>query len=358
MILLALLWTITVIGFAVWSRSNYLGLPSIDRMAIGRDKSDTGPVDVTVIVPARNEAHQIARVVKSFPDHRVLVIDDASVDETATVARQSGAEVISAPPLSVDRKGKPNACLEGARHATSQWLLFVDADTWYQPGFAEKLIRYAESQQVSVVTAFLKQEMETIPEKLILPYAFGLYFCGVSAKAVNDPKAAEALANGQCLLFRRDVYQSTGGHALVSDSVIEDVALASRLKQLAIPIQVVRAEALGSVRMYDSLAAIFRGFQKNSFRFLLVNKKSGLLVIAASVTLTSLLPLMGGLLQHGEAWLALALILVPALAFWPWFGGGWALLTSVAIYAFQVIALSAMWATLSGQGSVWKGRRV
>ncbi len=142
------------------------------------------------------------------------------------------------------------------------------------------------------VTAFLEQRCETLAEKALLPYAFALYFTGVSARAVNRPGSREALANGQCMLFERAVYEKLGGHASVAESVVEDVALARHAKQQGIPVHVIRAEKLGHVRMYDSLSAIWRGFQKNSFRFLLLNPWSGVQVIAASILLTSWLPVL------------------------------------------------------------------
>jgi hypothetical protein len=173
---------------------------------------------------------------------------------------------------------------------------------------------------------------------------------------VNDPDSEEALANGQCLLFRRSAYEAIGGHERVADSVIEDVALARELKRNRVPFRVLRTEALGHVRMYSSFEELWRGFEKNSFRFLLVNPWSGLQVVLASVMLTSWLPL--AILSGGESALAGILALVPVLAFWGWYGGASALWVPVAVYVFQGIALTAMFRTLTGIGSIWKGRRV
>ncbi len=357
-----------VIGLAaaimliLWkSRLNYIFLPSLPFRA------NLQTPDLTVIIPARNEGHQVARAIASFPNLPVIVVDDASSDNTSEVARQAGAQVISAPPLSPKHKGKPNACAEGARHAVTKWILFVDSDTWFEPGFAALLVAYAEAERLPFVSAFLQQVCESFAEKTLLPYAFALYFTGVSARAVNSPKSREALANGQCMLFERAVYDSIGGHSAVADSVIEDVALARHAKQLGVPMRVVRAERFGQVRMYDSFTAIWRGFQKNSFRFLVINPWSGLQVILASILLTSWLPvLILGLSDYPKLSLALLLaptpltilFLSPLLSLLPWYRGRRVLLAPLAIYLFQLIALNGMLTTLTRRPTIWKKRHV
>ncbi len=337
--------------FLVKSRWNYLRLPELPLAA--------SQPDVTVIIPARNEEESIARVVKSFSGARLLVVDDASQDRTAEAARQAGADVITAPPLAAGELGKPNACGAGARLATSKWLLFVDADTWYTPPFLASMVSYAERESLDIVSAFLHQELVTTAERIILPYAFALYFCGVSAVNVNSSNSGEALANGQCLLVRRSAYSRLGGHAAVATSVIEDVALARLAKSQRLRVCVVRAEQLGSVRMYDSFGAIRRGFEKNSFRFLGVNPATGAQVMLASILLTSYLPIAVWLLAGSHFATAVLFATVPILLLTPWYRSvRRALAAPLAIYAFQAIAISAMVRTMTGAGVIWKGRRV
>jgi hypothetical protein len=348
------------------SRLNYIVLQSLPVV------SNRQPLDLTVIIPARNEAHQISRAIKSFSGHPVIVVDDDSTDNTGEIARAAGAHVIrvircQTPQLPNSAKGKPTACAEGARHASTKWLLFVDADTWFDPPFAASLVAYAAAERLPFVTAFLRQHCESLAEKALLPYAFALYFTGVSARAVNNPKSREALANGQCMLFDRAVYESIGGHSAVATSVIEDVALARHAKQQGVPVRVIRAEHLGHVRMYDGLAAIWQGFQKNSFRFLLINPWSGLQVIVASILLTSWLPvLLLGLADYpklsGAALLmptpVTILLIAPLLSLLPWYRGWRVLLAPFAIYLFQLIALNGMFATLTRRPTLWKDRHV
>ena len=342
-----------MIFFLVKSRINYLRLPMLPESAERIEET------VTIVIPARDEENNIVRAVRSFGDARVIVVDDDSCDHTADLARRAGAEVIHAPPLKDSMLGKSNACLAGARASDSKWLLFVDADTWYEVNFLTSLLSFAHREHLDVVSAFLKQECVSTMEEILLPYAFALYFCGVNARRVNDVNSRESLANGQCLLFRRNAYDFLGRHAAVAGSVIEDVALAQLAKQRSVRVRVLRAEHLGHVRMYTSFGAIWRGFQKNSFRFLLVNPWSGAQVILASILLTSYLPVLAWLLVD-RAWIAAgAFALTPIFAVGPWYQRFRpALLAPAAIYLFQLIALNAMASTLFGVKADWKGRRV
>ncbi len=351
------------IFFFLWkSRINYLLL---GRLPVAEDQATP---DLTVIIPARNEAHQIAAAIKSFPNVPVIVVDDGSTDSTAEVSRTAGAMVIPAPALRPGSLGKPNACAAGAAAAKTKWILFVDADTSFDPRFAASAVNHAERSRHDLLTAFLKQKCHTLAEKALLPYSFALYFTGVSARAVNKTGSSAALANGQCLLFRRSAYEAIGGHTQVISSVIEDMAIAQLAKRKGLSVRVIRAEHLGSVRMYDSLGAIWRGFQKNSFRFLQADPAAGIQVVIASILLTSWLPaLIAGFGDYPSPLTlhllltptpALLLFFVPFLTLLPWYEGVSVGMAPVAIYLFQLIALNGMLVTILRRTTDWKGRRV
>jgi chlorobactene glucosyltransferase len=175
------------------------------------------------------------------------------------------------------------------------------------------------------------------------------------------------LANGQCILFERSAYEAIGGHEAVLASAIEDVALAQLAKRNELRLRVIRAERLGHVRMYDGLAAIWRGFEKNSFRFLLINPWSGMQVVLASILLTSWAPALFLAyldLPATRGWPllllqtpAVFLLLMPFLLLAPWYRASF-VLAPAGVYLFQLIALNGMLMTLSGRASLWKGRRV
>ncbi len=340
--------------FFLWkARRNYMALPELPAV------DGEPPADLTVVIPARNEARTIARCVESFPDNRVIVVNDSSVDGTATEAKRAGAEVIDAPPLLKGVLGKPNALFAGEQLATTDYVLFVDADTYFDRRFPSSAVKYASDKECVLVSAFLKNDCRTIAEKMLLPYAFALSFCGVNAKKVQNVLSDETLANGQCMLFQRTGYEFFGGHRSVHSSVIEDVAIAEKVKRHRMKLRIMRAEHLGAVRVYDSLGAIWHGFKKNTFRFLRANKRVRAQAVIASVLLTSIFP-VGLWTAYERQWPFLAtLLLTPVIAFRPWYGGLFrSILSLPAILIFQLIALDSMITDLFGRKTKWKGRKV
>jgi chlorobactene glucosyltransferase len=347
---------IVLVLFFFWKgRRNYMALPELPALSGVETASQ-----VTAVIPARNEQGNIARCVKSLAGSaRVIVVDDGSTDSTAKMARNSGAEVIEAPRLPKGVMGKVNAMLTGAKHVTTPYILFVDADTSYLPGFLPAAASYASANETVLLSAFLKQQTDTLFEKMLVPYAFGLYFCGVSAKRVNNALASEYLANGQCMLFLRSAYEFLGGHMVVADSVVEDVAMAQKVKRHRMKVLMVRAEHLGRVRMYQSLGDIWRGFRKNSFHFFRLNPWTGVQVMFASILLTSLAPVSVWLAMEEQWPFLAALLLTPVVALRPWYGSlGAAVLALPAIYLFQLIALDGMLAAIFHRKTDWKGRKV
>lgn len=103
------------------------------------------PKSLAIGIPCYNEALTIGKVVDDFrgcfPNATILVIDNASTDETAEIAKKHGAEVISEP-----RKGKGNAVQRLFREAHADYLIMVDGDDTYPAEEALKLIAAIEKK--------------------------------------------------------------------------------------------------------------------------------------------------------------------------------------------------------------------
>ena len=87
--------------------------------------------------------------------------------------------------------------------------------------------------------------MESFGERALIPFVFCRLAALYSFARVNDPARPDAAANGQFLMLRRDVYEAIGGHASVAGQILEDVALARRVKQAGYTILFHRADWSG-----------------------------------------------------------------------------------------------------------------
>ncbi|MBS0289178.1 MAG: glycosyltransferase family 2 protein [Proteobacteria bacterium] len=90
------------------------------------------PKTVSIIIPAKNEEEGLKSILlklkQAFPSFEIIVVDDGSTDNTASLARSLGATVYSHP-YSI---GNGGAIKTGARKATGDILIFMDADGQHQ----------------------------------------------------------------------------------------------------------------------------------------------------------------------------------------------------------------------------------
>jgi|HubBroStandDraft_4_1064222.scaffolds.fasta_scaffold147016_2 glycosyltransferase involved in cell wall biosynthesis len=223
--------------------------------------------EVSVIVPARNEAACLADCLRSLagqdgPSYEVIVVDDQSTDATHSIAESFPVRVISADPLPPGWSGKCNAVWSGAKAARGQWLLFTDADTKHSPHSISAGLSEAAGFDAALLSYSPKQEVRSFAERALMPVIFAELAATYRPKDVCDPNSPVAAANGQYLLIRRDVYDAVGGHAAVARAILEDVELAKRVKQAGGLLRF-RVSDVVSTRMYRSFSQMWEGWTKN-----------------------------------------------------------------------------------------------
>lgn len=337
------------------ARWRYRALPRIAKAKIDQAKPAGGTLtDCMVVIPARNEEASIGRAVRSLPHDTVIVVDDHSEDRTAEIAREAGAGVLPAPELPRKGVGKSNACAAGARALTSRWVLFADADTWFEPGFLEAVTAVAEASGLSLLSIHLDPEYKGIAEHALTPYARALAFCGLGLAA-----SPQALFTGQCLLARLESYNFLGGHNAVVAYLTEDVRFAKLAERHRLKLATARAPGLGHARLYEGYAGIREGIKRQAFRFMLVNPMVGIVIICSALLAALWLPALAWLIWRKQ-WIAAAVFgLVPTLLLRPWYRNwGTALLAPAALYAILPALARGLVAALFGRPVQWKGRTV
>lgn len=231
---------------------------------------------VSIVIPARNEAGNIERCLRSvfsqdYPALEVIVVDDGSTDDTPRILAELRAieprlTVLRGAPLPHGWTGKNFAIAQGVSVARGDWLLFLDADTWLQPAAVRATVAHAAERGIGLLSLVLHEQLVGFWERVLEPIVILVVALMLPMRAMADPeRPGVAYAYGPFMLVRRDAYEKAGGHEAQREQVLEDSALARAVKAAGFPVQLCDARALASVRMYEDLAEIWRGWTKNSF---------------------------------------------------------------------------------------------
>ncbi len=307
---------------------------------------------VSVIIPARNEEHNLPTLLRSLASQpvkarEILVVDDGSTDRTAEVARQLGATVIGSKPLPDGWHGKTWACHQGAQTATGNLLLFVDADTWFEPdGFARILSGYTGG-------AFSVGPYHAVRA----PYEELSLFFNFNMTTGTVPRGLF----GQMLLVDRESYRRIGGHQAVQARVLENFWLAGQFRAVGIRVRSAMGRGVLSFRMYpNGLRELIEGWTKGFASGAGQTPRGTMFLIVLWMIGLMLPPLCGLVTGDWPRWGAVYLLCAVQVG---WFSrqlGAFRWYTA-SLYPVPLVFFFVMfaWSVLrSGKRVSWKGRQI
>jgi len=326
---------------------------------------------VTAVIPARNEAEVVGRAVESLANQdypgsiRVVVVDDASDDNTAAIAGAAGAEVVKARPLPDGWSGKLWAVSEGIHMAAADppeyWLL-TDADIVHPADAVAGLVARARAGGYDLVSYMVTLECRTAAEQVLIPAFVFFFFMLYPPAWIRDARRPSAGAAGGCMLIRREALEHAGGIERIRGELIDDCALAGAVKGSGGKIWLGLSARAQSIRSYRTFGEIGRMISRTAFTQLghswvvLAGTVLGLALTYLAPPLLTLFAPPGPAKGLGAlAWLLMSAAYLPAVRYYrrPWF---WSmLLPAVAVFYLGATVHSAL-AWLAGRGGMWKGR--
>ena len=231
-----------------------------------RGLPDLTPFEVSIIIPARNEGRNLARLLRSikiqtFQPREIIVVDDHSEDATAEVAGGAGCRVIPSSPLPDDWTGKPWACWQGAQLAKGNLFLFLDADTFLEPeGLGKIVSTYNEEKGLLSIQPY--HRMEKAPERLSAIFNI-VTLAGMNVFTPWGAKRKPMGAFGPCNVCSREDYFAAGGHQKVRGDVLESLGLGKQFLKANRKVRLFGGKGAISFRMYpDGIGSLIEGFSK------------------------------------------------------------------------------------------------
>ncbi len=268
-------------------------------------------------------------------------------------------------PLAPGWSGKLWALQQGverARRLYPEFFLLTDADIVHAPDSVTTLAAIARAGPFDLVSCMVKLHCETFAERALLP-AFVFFFLKLYPPAwISDLRHRMAGAAGGSILVRPEALERAGGMEAIRREVIDDCALARKVKDRGGRIWLGLSAGTRSIRPYGSFAGIGRMISRGAFNQL---RHSAILLLLALLGLsaTYLFPPALLFFSHqrlpaflgSAAWVLMIVCFLPTLRFYR-LNPLWAFaLPSVALF-YMAATLHSAFMYWTGRGGEWKGR--
>ncbi|SEQ82312.1 hopene-associated glycosyltransferase HpnB [Nitrosomonas sp. Nm51] len=283
--------------------------------------------DVTVLIPARNEAQFIDYTLETVKIQgtgiKIIVIDDQSTDATAQLARKIGAQVITGTAPPAGWSGKLWALEQGLREVRTAYTLLLDADIALSPGIIATLLKKAKNEQCVLVSLMAAPPLNNSMERLLMP-AFIFFFKQLYPFGLaNKPASRMAAAAGGCILIETRALRLVGAFGSLHNALIDDCTLAARIKHAGNKIWIGLSHSARIHRGYHKLDTIWEMVSRTAYTQL---NYSLLLLIFCTAMMVSmfwfapfvflLLPDLKTYMISAIAWSAMYLAYRPTLIYY------------------------------------------
>jgi glycosyltransferase involved in cell wall biosynthesis len=272
--LIALAWLFRLIEAA-------RGLPTVPNLLDPEHNlSPAGNPSLTVIVPARNETASIAECLQSLIDQdfealQIIAVDDRSTDHTGALmdscaaAHPAKLTVLHIAELPDGWLGKTHAMSVAAKQAIDDhapdYLLFTDGDIVFAPTILRRALAYTVKTNTDHLVTMPTTLAKSFGEAMLLSFMQVISNLGVRLWRVADPLARDTIGVGAFNLIRTSAYLQLGGFDAIPMEIVEDMAIAQRIKRAGFRQCAAFAPGAVAVHWAAGILGILNGLTKNIF---------------------------------------------------------------------------------------------
>lgn len=357
----AIIWTaLLLLPWRPWSTR--------ERLVVDAQTAVRAVHEITVLIPARNEAACMARTLRQLAQQgrfaRVVVIDDQSDDGTGNIAANAAIDelmVIDGTPPPARWSGKLWALEQGLQHCESTYTLLLDADIGLQPGVVGALLGQLQDNHLDMASLMANLHLQSFWEKLLLPpfvYFFKLIY---PFALTSSPRSTVAAGAGGCVLLRSQKLREIGGFAALSDAIIDDCALAQKVKGSPGRVWIGLSNDARALRPYGTLRNIWNMVARTAYTQLRYSPAAliactGLLIVSYVIPIAALLG--GSVEARVLASIALMAMIGSYLPTVRYYGlrSLWTLTLPLAAILFLAMTWTSALRYARGERSHWKNR--
>ncbi|MEM7026991.1 MAG: glycosyltransferase [Pseudomonadota bacterium] len=354
------IWTaILVLPWRPWSTRE-----SLDTEALA---SAEDLADVTILIPARNEAENIANTLNALrsqgQDLNIIVVDDQSSDDTQQIAKSSGLPnliVVDGKAKAQDWSGKLWALEQGRKSVDTRYTLLLDADISISPGLLATAVNKVKQEKLQMLSLMAFLKMETNWEKWLMPAFIFFFKLLYPFHLANNEKSRFAAAAGGFILLETDVLDKLGGFESIKHALIDDCSLAGKIKKAGHKTWTGLTHSAVSTRNYDQLQTIWQMVTRTAYTQLFYSPL--LLLICTLLMLAAFVMPLWGLWQPRDIVIYAAVTLfIQIWCYWPTIKyynvkPYWVLSLPFAGIIYLIMTWHSAYQYYFCKGATWKGR--
>ncbi len=365
---MSFLFLATMLGLSIWVIILFLPFQSYRvNESLETEITKENLDDVTVLIPARNEAQTIKKTLASLKmqhnDLKVILVDDQSTDSTVKEAKSiklHNLSIITGTKLPSGWSGKLWALEQGRKYIKTKFLLLLDADIILEPGLIGKILFKAKQADIKLLSLMAHYRMISLWEKLLMPAYVFFFKLLYPFSLSNLPNSRIAAAAGGCILLETEVLRKLGGFEPIKNALIDDCMLARKFKKNGHKTWIGLTHSAISIRQYEKFSEISQLVTRTAYTQLRYSPIL-LLICMLIMSIAFIIPLIA-ILQDGSMMLmGLATFFIQIICYFPilkYYSMNplYALSLSFIGILYMLFTLNSSYHYYFNKGALWKKR--